>query len=1120
MQGAFAAYRKGLRAAFAAILLVAVSTPAMAIEFWDGRLEIHGFYEQQVRAIWDDFTGANDLDLTQWYHVLNLEIEGDIAPDGFGPFDLVSAFARIEARFDCVWRRGCYVLPNIDVYGDRPGRLPQRIQSGHEFGYSESVFTGDTRREFDWSIRALNFRNRNVPVGSRRAVRVWGSTSYNGFFGASPGLDGRIEDPSDPTFPGDDPALLVFENLDECLFASRQTKGPTNGQGRSQLIHNIRCKIEPIHDTKQVPNPFRSRDFNDRVLGGAGGGLALPFRPAPEARFDAGAPKWEAQGVWYPNERLQELLRNDKLGPFDQNFTVNELQWNRGASQQDEKELKEAYLEFEAFDSRLWVRAGKQNIVWGKTELFRTTDQFNPQDLALASLPNLEESRIALWAVRAIWSFYEVGPFEDVRVELAANYDQFEPADIGRCGEPYSPLVACGKTFGLLNHGQNGIGLAGEIRPPQPWNSWKGIEVGGRVEWRWDRFSFAITDFYGYSDFPFADVLFTYSHNVDPVSGRPRKGESTGRCRHGTESDCLTPDNALREHSANQTAFAWVCAGTVGVSDLDSSACAQNIWNSRVVPPTATGVAPVHLAGIFGAVFSGQNGALVPALTLFNGNQIFQPLAAINPTTWADIAANAPFAQTYFDVASTFGFGGLPTFANQPTMLVPLNMDLNDGASAQFANLPSEVVSALAAGGVAATTTQGFLDAGLSAFLTDEQEALLGCGPFYGTNCDIDGIDFLNADSNALFEAFPRSNADTFRDGALIDTFTGPQPGTVGFDGFTCAHIAGCRGPGDDGYDPRVDGTVGTQVHPITGQPWRAEIAIVSWNFLMGLIVTSSGEDGADTFTERDRKDIQVFNPDDAFAKGRCSFREPIWCSGVKGLLSLTGTTRASVKAGGNGRFGRRQFLWHGGNDLVLRYEKRNVLGFSMDFAEDVLKSNWSFEFTWIEGVPTTDADSFSGHSKTDNFNLTVSVDRPTFINFLNANRTFFINSQWFFQYRKDLRKSHVATGPFNAFFTFAVNTGYFQDRLLPSVVFVYDIHSNSGAVLPQITYRFNEAFSLTFGLGIFEGRFKQAPASVNDPGDGASLRIGKHRNKQFFEPGLSVIRERDEIFMRLRYTF
>ena len=35
---------------------------------------------------------------SQWAHVLNLELESDLAPDGIGPFELISAFARIELR--------------------------------------------------------------------------------------------------------------------------------------------------------------------------------------------------------------------------------------------------------------------------------------------------------------------------------------------------------------------------------------------------------------------------------------------------------------------------------------------------------------------------------------------------------------------------------------------------------------------------------------------------------------------------------------------------------------------------------------------------------------------------------------------------------------------------------------------------------------------------------------------------------------------------------------------------------------------------------------------------------------------------------------------------------------
>ena len=55
---------------------------------------------------------------------------------------------------------------------------------------------------------------------------------------------------------------------------------------------------------------------------------------------------------------------------------------------------------------------------------------------------------------------------------------------------------------------------------------------------------------------------------------------------------------------------------------------------------------------------------------------------------------------------------------------------------------------------------------------------------------------------------------------------------------------------------------------------------------------------------------------------------------------------------------------------------------------------------TWINGVPRARSDTYSGVMDADDYNVTLSIDRPTFVNFLNANRTFFFNTQWFFSYR------------------------------------------------------------------------------------------------------------------------
>src|SRR5690606_34753426 len=204
---------------------------------------------------------------------------------------------------------------------------------------------------------------------------------------------------------------------------------------------------------------------------------------------------------------------------------------------------------------RLWLRLGKQTIVWGKTELFRNTDQFNPQDLALASLPGLEESRIALGAARGTWSFYNIGKLEDVRLELAMNFDDFEPADLGRCGEPFSVELVCGLTFGYFAHGLTGAGLAGTDRPPNPWRDIEGIEVGARLEFRYRRFSFQLSDFYGFDDFPYPDRISTYERNVDPMTGRPRRFGARGPCTTGDsriEPSCLGRPDAVATDANGQ----------------------------------------------------------------------------------------------------------------------------------------------------------------------------------------------------------------------------------------------------------------------------------------------------------------------------------------------------------------------------------------------------------------------------------------------------------------------------------------------------------------------------------------------------------------------------------------
>jgi hypothetical protein len=298
--------------------------------------------------------------------------------------------------------------------------------------------------------------------------------------------------------------------------------------------------------------------------------------------------------------------------------------------------------------------------------------------------------------------------------------------------------------------------------------------------------------------------------------------------------------------------------------------------------------------------------------------------------------------------------------------------------------------------------------------------------------------------------------------------------------------LPGARGPGEPGYDVLEDGT------PPPG--FTSEMAALSFNFVTTMALLGIAEGDA-----------------------ACKLNDLATCATIQALSAITGSTRPEVRAGGNNIFGRRDFQWHGGGEASIVYPKRNVFGFSADFAEEVLLTSSAFEFTWVHGAPFASNRSADLLQEADVLNLTISVDRPTFIHFLNQNRTFFLNTQIFFRYIVGYDSSFDVNGPFSALGTFTVATGYFQDRLLPAVTWVHDVGSGSGGLVGQITYRFSEAFSATVGALSFYGQ----PQENHLPFNPIALPDTQTRfeSQTRFE-GLSAITEREELFLRLRYTF
>ncbi len=1556
----FAPRRVSLCAAWLSLALISIGAPgARAVELVEGRVELHGHVETQMRAISEKF--SQELDLAQWYNVLELEVDAHLLPDGWGPIDLLDAHVRAEGRYDAIYSEGFRLFPSINTYGNHARRLPKRLRDAkdqdlagvtpgpegsaaripdekpapfapggerrgipdydiffRQAGGDDVHGTADdparyaNARILDYRYALAETRGPSGPGGTR-VLGPW--LPKNILVASALGLDranplrGRIpataipsgwtgsaggayDDPAAVRFYAGDPQLAGFsaaqlagfsiDVLDPsraiatALFApdtviSELSRGkceragvanctvgttfgdpdggagtytvralndfpptPLAGAGDFSLGTNLFGALVPAfggdwsgvvpcvdptdpglaarqrgeagpllleENAGCLPGSFETvtesgvtqfgrrvtSPQNLRLIGGRG---EAPFRPAPDRGHAAfgNAALLDAQGLYLPSVGLRETLRSGDLDPLMFNFSETERAWNRGASQQRTKELKEAYLDLETFDHRLWMRLGLQTIVWGKTEVFRTTDQWNPQDLALSSLPTLEESRIALWSARAVYSLYDVGPLKDVRLEVAANLDRFEPADLGACGEPYAADTVCTLTSAIATHSYLGVGIAGVDRPESPWKDPADLEIGGRIEWRWDRFSFALSDFYGHSDLPFADAIFFYDRSVDPLTGRPvvarLPGQALGTCARGgqiapdpvnkpsatapgiaystafashpysvttaqkpyalagsgtdalpgggppldgttairggigSDPDCLRPggapgfanaftldsaaqvaaSNALQFQSSNQQLFAWTCLATVGIAAaLEPGACAWTFFTSGDNLRSVN----VPVGEAFVSVFAGDPDG--PTLrrymqtvhnfqkdTARNGPLIAFPLASINRL------ANDP--QAPFDRNDNGAIDNGPGCADEDPS-TPCDLGGFDGfdtrtVRAQFPGTPT-----------------------LDSSLTNEQRALLGCGPFFGVRCDsaarethtlqfpqsgpFGGLDFMNMEASVLVQSWLGVEG-TLPGQTTSDNL--PQPGTIGplgaaqaagagaalranvpfLGGPACTRfvanqglvkLPGCRGiealsvlysdpngiPGDAddaptrvsvafeaGYLPSIDGCIlgdvirqsggapsvpvtavgasaelvrelalcsgattrravpetliagfdanqnpiqvanpdcvtprgGTitengaprrvficrsqqvtladlpLIHPTAGcidsptnprgvpscfewanrdlvaelfagtaQLFQNELAAFSHNFLAFLAITScdlrsKDLDGNDHQADGAlAADPECFLPTAPYQPGRCSLSAPQLCANVKSFLAAVGVTRNTVRAAGNERFGRRTFIWHSGGEVVLRYDRHNVLGGAIDFAEDRTQTSWGVELTWVDGVPYADADVPDGITDTDELNFAVSVDRPTFVRLLNANRAVLFNTQWFVSYLTGYREGFAANGPVNVFFTFAVSTGYYQDRLIPELLTVYEFESRSGGVLPSLQYRFTDSLSVTVGVLYFFGRTELSDMAVLEVSPVIN-RTGRHAYRQPVENGFSGIRKRDEVFVKLRWTF
>lgn len=122
--------------------------------------------------------------------------------------------------------------------------------------------------------------------------------------------------------------------------------------------------------------------------------------------------------------------------------------------------LRELYLNATIpFDGggELGFRIGRQQVVWGRTDLFRVLDVVNPVDFSRHNIyDELEDIRIPMGMLNVEYRAGAVGAFTDLNFQGIWKWEDFRPNNLGQGGEPYAILGAGNFFRGMKNCWDNG----------------------------------------------------------------------------------------------------------------------------------------------------------------------------------------------------------------------------------------------------------------------------------------------------------------------------------------------------------------------------------------------------------------------------------------------------------------------------------------------------------------------------------------------------------------------------------------------------------------------------------------------------------------------------------------
>jgi len=222
-----------------------------------------------------------------------------------------------------------------------------------------------------------------------------------------------------------------------------------DGVGLSKFRNTGQAQFETVFETESL----RSLRLNGTFRGTYDGVYDLN-----DGEFGKGARHNYLGENWHDNSTLssQALLTPGVPFPCENDPTLcNNLDGYMDHKESDAKFpdfndkldfIRELYLSADKELTNgdvLSFRLGKQQVVWGKTDLFRVLDVINPVDYSRHNIyDELEDIRIPQWMLTAEWRMGPNEVLDDSNLSLVWNFDKFRPNNLGTCGQSYRILDA------------------------------------------------------------------------------------------------------------------------------------------------------------------------------------------------------------------------------------------------------------------------------------------------------------------------------------------------------------------------------------------------------------------------------------------------------------------------------------------------------------------------------------------------------------------------------------------------------------------------------------------------------------------------------------------------------